>query len=118
MRYIRYKTVVSRVLDRIIDDPDVVHAILSAIKEKELNFRLKANDGIWLEECRLLELGSSSFRFRTTKNGTTLRKKCNIEDVDCLEVNTQAEVLVSDKPQVVSRWFMLDPREVLDGNGG
>jgi len=114
MRYIRLKTVTSKILDHIIEDEETVFLILNTLQEKEIDCKIKLNSGLILDSARILIVGSDSFVCRAIKNNTSLRKTCKVNEIDSLEVNTETQVLAQDKTHAMSRWFMLDPADDLD----
>ena len=107
MRFVRLKTVVTKLCDmQISNKPDVV-TILSKIKEKELTCSVRLSSGPMYYDVRILEMNDESIRWRTTKNQSSLVKWSKIDEVEYLEVNVKSEVLANLKPNP-SRWSILD----------
>lgn len=107
MRFVRLKTVVTKLYDQSVTNQQDILSILNKLKEKELTCNLRLTSGPMYSDVRFLEINEKAFRWRTTKNQSSLVKWSNLNELDYLEVNVKSEVLAGLKPNP-SRWSTLD----------
>lgn len=107
MRYVKYKTIISKQIDEDIDDLDVVRQILLALKEKELSCTVRLRAGININNVRILSVDDSKCLLRAVQNRSTLKKTALLSDIEYLELNTQTMEMMYTKPEV-TRWMLLD----------
>lgn len=113
MRYIKFRTVISKTTDQMVDDVADIKAILSVLTDKELDCCLQLNDGPKMELARILELGDECFRFRAITNTASMVRKVCYSEIKRLEVHNFDSDIVRIKPRV-SRWMMLEPVTILE----
>lgn len=108
MHYVKMKTVVTCVVDEMVEDLETIKAILSVVKEKELTCTMRLTEGPKMEQVRIEQLTEDSLSFRVIFKQHSLKKSCKYADIDYLEVNTEDAAIVNAKPGI-SRWLLLDP---------
>ena len=108
MRYVKLQTVVSKVVDEIIDDVDTIKSILTILKEQELDCSLRLLDGPRFAGVRVNSLDAESFSFRVVQKQSTLLKSAKYNEIEYLEISVKTEEMCRNKPNV-SRWSILDP---------
>ncbi len=106
MRYVRTKTAVTTVTDEMVDGEEV-QAILSVLKDKELDCSMQLNNGARMDLVRISGIFEGEFAFRVIYHKSSLRKKAKYSDISYLEVNTVDSEMVRTKPGI-SRWMLLD----------
>lgn len=107
MRYVRFQTIVEKVVDEIVDDIVTIKSILLSLKSNELNCTLQLSDGPKMSGVRIDKIDDSGFSFRVINRRSTLSKTAKFGDVEYLEVSSDADSLCRNKPNV-SRWTLLD----------
>jgi hypothetical protein len=110
MRYTCFRTIVRKVYDGILDDPEEIKNLLTQLKIKEITCSLKTKSGPCHEYVRILEVGES-VTWRIIKNNTSLKKVSNIDDISSIEVCTSDEVMLNLKPEP-SRWSTIDTSDI------
>ena len=108
MRYIKFRTIVSKTADQEIDDINDIKSILSILANKELDCCLQLVDGPKMELARILELGDQHFKFRAITNTASMIRKIRYEEIKQLEVYDLDLTTISSKPRI-SRWMILEP---------
>jgi len=107
MRYVCYKTTVSKVIDDQVHDLDTIKAILTIFRDKELTCSIRTGVDPTLEFCRILNLEEDRFQFLAVRQFGTLKKYARYQDLEYLELKTEDEVIARLKPNV-NRWTLLD----------
>lgn len=113
MRYIKFKTIITKTFDDIVIDVQDIKAILAILTDKDLDCCLKLKKGPRMEITRILELGESCFKFIVITRSSSLVRRVRYEDIELLEVNDFASDIFVTKPRV-SRWMMLEPVSILN----
>jgi len=113
MRYIRKKITLSTLVDKVLERPEEIEAVISALKDKETTCHLRLSDGSRFDNVRVLEIKDNRVRFRSVKNGCALVKAVGFDEVDLLEVSSSSNVMVSIDNEE-SRWGTLDPAADID----
>jgi hypothetical protein len=108
MRYIKYRTIISKIADTEILDRDVIRAILNVLKDKELDCGMQLTDGPYMKLVRIMAIEGNKFAFITFKNHTSLRRNAELNEILQLEVYDLDADAVYTKPDI-SRWLMLEP---------
>jgi len=111
MRYIRYKTVISKVFDQVVEDSDDVQNLLKELKSKEITCAMQVGSGPRHEFVRILNVSDDKITWKVIARGATLQKSSLITDIQTLEVNVSDETMTVLKPES-SRWSTLDTSEV------
>ena len=112
MRFVRLKTVVTKLYDQVIPGKSDVLTILRKLKDKELTCSIRLSSGPIYHEVRFLEIEEDRFRWRTTKNQSSLVKWSNVDELEHLELNVKSEVF-SLKPNP-SRWSTINAGDLDD----
>lgn len=107
MRYVRFQTIVEKVVDEIVDDSATIKSILSTLKSNEMTCTLQLSDGPKMSNVRIDKIDDSGFAFRVINRRSTLSKVAKFIDVEYLEVSSDVESLCRNKPNV-TRWTLLD----------
>ena len=107
MRFVRLKTVVTKICDQQVQDENEIVTLLNKLKEKEFTCSIRLFSGPVYSCVRILEVNSPNFKWRTTKNGSSLIKNSSINDLDYLELDVKTEVIAKLKPNQ-SRWSLID----------
>ena len=107
MRYVCYKTVVSRVIDEVIHDIEIVKSIIESFCEKELSCAIQVGNDPKHSFCRILSAGEDTFRYVVYTRDATLKRSARYKDVGYLELKTEDSVIASMKPHP-NRWILLD----------
>lgn len=113
MRYRRYQTSIAKIFDGTITDRDDIHNILTVIKQRELNCKIRLSEGPLQERVRVVQVNEKSFLWKMIKNKSILQQESLFEDIVELEVNTEADLGIQLKPKP-SRWTLLDPMSDID----
>jgi len=108
MRYIKLKTITTKVADEIVDEEEYVFKILETLMSKELSFTLRLKDGLKRSPVRIMSLTNQDFKFRLMGANSSLISSASLDEIDYLEINTQDTLIANKKPNV-SRWSLLDP---------
>lgn len=108
MRYIKLRTTVERVVDEVIDDDSTIQSILLSLKNNEIDCIIRLTDGPKMCNVRIDAVDDDGFSFRVINRSSTLSKKAQFNEVDYVEINTDADLLCRSKPNI-SRWTLLDP---------
>lgn len=116
MRYIKYRTFVTKTTDEDVGDLQSVRAILDVIKSKELDCGMQLNEGPRMALVRILDIRENDFTFLTVKNHSSLKRNALLSDIAQLEVYDINEDTVQTKPNI-SRWIMLEPVDFFDEPG-
>ncbi len=111
MRYIRYKTITSKVFDQIVEDTEDVQNLLTELKKKEITCAMQVGSGPRHEFVRIMEVSDEKITWKIIVKGATLQKSSFIADIQTIEVNMPDEVMAQLKPEP-SRWATLDTSEV------
>ena len=111
MKYICYKTTVSKVFDADIKEQEDILNLLNHIKDKQLTCSVQLKLTPLYDSVRLLTVNENSISYRLIKDGVTLQKNAKIEDIVLLQVYSNDEVTLKLKPNP-SRWSTLDPTGV------
>lgn len=111
MRYTCLKTIVTKVFDGVLEDPDDVRNLLQLLKDKEITCAMQVKKGPVQEAVRILEIDESRITWRMFKDGTSLKKKSEISDIMMIRVNSNDELMIQLKPEP-SRWGTLDVSDV------
>ena len=116
MRYIKYRTVVSKTTDDEISDSSSIRAILDVIRSSELDCGMQLTEGPRMSLVRILDVRENDFTFLTVKNHSSLKRKALLKDIAQLEVYDIDSETVQTKPNI-SRWIMLEPIDFFDEPG-
>jgi len=108
MRYIRLKTVTTKIVDEIIDKVETIKPILEILRDKEIKCTMQLSDGPKMKTVRIDKIDGDRISIRIINPNSVLKKKSLISEIEYLEVNTSDEVLCRTKSDV-SRWMLLDP---------
>lgn len=111
MRYTCLKTIVTKVFDGVLENPEDINNILQLLKEKEFTCAMQVKNGPMHESVRILELTKDRITWRLLKNGTSLIKKSEISDIASIRVNTNDDLMIKLKPEP-SRWSTLDASDI------
>ena len=57
MRYVRLKTILTKVVDEVIDEESIIKSILNVLLDKELGCTIRLTEGPRLEPVRIQSLG-------------------------------------------------------------
>ena len=109
MRFVRYRTVVTKVADEEISDTEDLRVILRFLKDKKIPCSLRLTQGPLFEVVRISDV-SETVAFNINKDHSILRKRVEYEEIDYLEVHVEDEIL-SKLNQNVGRFFFLGPAE-------
>lgn len=107
MRYVKLQTTVTKILDETIDDINTVVSILESILKQELNCTLALSDGLKVSNVRITKMNENNFSFRVLSKTSSLIKQARYNEIEYLEINTNADVMCRNKPNV-TRWTLLD----------
>ena len=107
MRYTCLKTIVTKVFDGILEDPEDILNLLQMLKEKELTCAMQVKKSPLYESVRILEINEDRITWRLLKDGTSLKKNSEISDIMTIRVNANDELMIKLKPNP-SRWSTLD----------
>jgi hypothetical protein len=107
MRYVCFKTVLSRIIDEQVNDLETIKAILQSFKEKEITCGIRVKNDPTYTYCRILEVGENEFRFWIVKPDSSLKRYARYKDLEYLELKTDDEVIATLKPNA-NRWILLD----------
>lgn len=108
MHYVKLKTVVSKVVDELIDDLETIKQIMQVIYSRQLDCAITLNSGPKLFPVRIEKMDENEFSFRIIRIHGSLQKSALYTDIQYLEVNSQDSVISRVKPDV-TRWMLLDP---------
>lgn len=111
MRYTCLKTIVTKIFDGIIEDPEDILNVLQVIKEKELTCAMQVKNSPMYESVRILEINDDCITWRLLKDGTSLKKKSKIVDIITMQVHTNDDLMIQLKPKP-SRWSILDASDI------
>lgn len=111
MRYIRYKTIKSKVFDQIVEDPEDVQLLLAGLKDKEVTCVMQVGSEPCHDFVRIIEVNNEKITWKIIAKSATLQKTSLITDIKTIEVNTSDEVMAQLKPEP-SRWSTLDTSDV------
>lgn len=107
MRYVRLQTTVTKVVDEVVDDALTIKSILENLKSQELTCSLTLSDSPKMTNVRINKVGDDSFSFKVINKQSTVSNSSSFSNVSYLEVNTNAETLCRNKPNV-GRFSLLD----------
>ena len=111
MRYVRYKTIVTKIFDGILEDEEEIHNLLSELKDKEITCAMQVSTGPRHDFVRILDIKEDRVTWRILHKGVTLRKTSDISDIRTIEVSTSDDVMAQLKPNA-SRWSTLDTSDI------
>lgn len=106
MRYVRYKTITSKIFDDILEDPEDIQNLLNELKSKEITCAMQVGFDPRHAFVRILEVDQTKITWSILEKGVSLRKTSLISDIKTLEVEAGDDLVVL-KPKP-SRWSMLD----------
>jgi len=106
MKYIRTKTVTTKLVDEYIDDLDIIKSIIKIICDKSITCSITTNSDPTLYPSKILSYNDDSITFQVNRQ-CTLKKSVTYKEIDKLEIDTSDTVLASKEG--VSRWMLLDP---------
>lgn len=105
------KTIVSKVFDGVLEEPEDILNLLQVLKEKELTCAMQVKKGPLHESVRILEISENCITWRLLKDGTSLKKTSEIADIMAIRVHTNDELMVKLKPEP-TRWSTLDASDI------
>ena len=108
MRYIKFKTVITKTNDEIIDDANTIKSLLISLKDRNLVCNIRLISGPQMPNSRILSVGENDFLFQTMRQSSSLKKRVLISELDYLEVNT-SDVLLAQNSHEISRWMLIEP---------
>lgn len=108
MRYIKFKTVVTKTSDEIIDDYNTIKLLLTSLKDRNLVCNIRLEAGPQMPNSRILSVTDNDFVFQTMRQSSSLKKRAPISELDYLEVNT-SDVLLAQNSHEISRWVLIEP---------
>ncbi len=113
MRYVKFRTIITKTSDTLIESHDDIKAILAVLTDKELDCCLQLDQGPKMELTRILQLGDEHFKFRAITRTASLIRTVRYDEIKRLEVHNFDSDIFVKKPRV-SRWMMLEPVSFLE----
>ncbi len=113
MRFVRFRTTISKVSDEQIDDTEGIVAIVNLLKEKDLDCAMKLKEGPILNLVRIINVEPETFSCKIRKNRSILNKIVRYDELTYLEINTEDDKISRIKPNM-TRWFLLGHADLDD----
>jgi len=110
MRYVCYKSIISRVVDEKITSSEDRRAILSAICENGITCSLHLKEGVQFPQVRITKITETKIEYVVYTAMAILKKTSVIDEIEYLEVTVSDKVLAYVKPKT-DRWDLLDPMD-------
>lgn len=113
MRFVRFRTTVSKISDEKLSNIEDVIAIVNLLKEKDLDCAIKLKDGPIQNLVRIINSGPETFLCKIRKNRSILNKTVRYDELTYLEINTEDDKIARIKPNM-TRWFLLGHADLDD----